>query len=128
MMKSCKYCGRVHDVGVTCKQKPKPIRHTDWGLYNGLAERKFRSTQAWRQTRDRVRERDHYLCRVCLDNKILMYSGIEVHHITSLKDNFDLRLEEDNLICLCREHHEKAEKGEIKRDYLRQLARSCDDK
>ena len=49
-------------------------------------------------------------------------SDVEVHHITPLNEDYDLRLDNDNLICLCRYHHELAEKGQISRDLLKKLA------
>ena len=39
----------------------------------------------------------------------------EVHHAISLEEDFDKRLDNDNLITLCEEHHEQAERGEIPR-------------
>ena len=37
------------------------------------------------------------------------------------KRNFDLALEEENLITLCREHHEQAEKGVLNRAELKMM-------
>lgn len=45
-------------------------------------------------------------------------TGIEVHHIVPVRESKELRLDGENLISLCREHHEQAEKGEIKRQVL----------
>ena len=41
-----------------------------------------------------------------------------VHHITPLTDDFDARLDDDNLISLCAYHHEQAERGEISAEEL----------
>ena len=38
--------------------------------------------------------------------------------ITSYREDYDLRLDDDNLITLCRECHEKAESGSITRAAL----------
>ena len=38
-----------------------------------------------------------------------------------LEENFDLALEEENLITLCREHHEQAEKGVLNRAELKMM-------
>ncbi len=40
-----------------------------------------------------------------------------------IADAWDDRLNDDNLITLCREHHEMAEQGKIDRDALRLIAR-----
>ena len=119
MMKSCKYCGRFHPVGYVCTAKPKRRRYD----YSDREVWKFRHGNVWRDKAIAIKERDHWLCRCCLAKNILNYKNLEVHHITSLEEDLSLRLDEDNLITLCRTCHEQAEKGDIERDYLRELAR-----
>ncbi len=41
----------------------------------------------------------------------------------SIADAWDDRLNDDNLITLCREHHEMAEQGKIDKAMLRLIAR-----
>lgn len=87
----------------------------------------FRSTHAWTQKSLEVRERDHYLCQCCLrmlegTTKRLNYEEIEVHHIEPIEESWELRLENSNLISLCRVHHEMAEAGRIGREVLHQIA------
>lgn len=48
---------------------------------------------------------------------------LEVHHIVPIADAWDDRLNDDNLITLCREHHEMAEQGKIDKGVLRLIAR-----
>jgi 5-methylcytosine-specific restriction endonuclease McrA len=43
---------------------------------------------------------------------------LSVHHITSLKEDFSKRLDNDNLITLCELCHRKAEVGAIKKEEL----------
>ena len=117
MLKSCKYCMRIHDSKFDCGKKPKRIKEpTD--------KNKFRWSRKWREKRNQIVERDNYLCLVCKHNGLYNYSNIEVHHITSLEEDFDKRLDEDNLITLCREHHEDAEKGKISKTCLRKILTS----
>ena len=47
-----------------------------------------------------------------------------VHHIVKLSIDFDKKLDDDNLISLCRYHHELADKGVYSYDYLISLAKS----
>jgi hypothetical protein len=47
-----------------------------------------------------------------------IYNEISVHHIVSLEDNFELRLDDKNLITLSSKYHELAESGEIKKEVL----------
>lgn len=122
MLKSCKYCGKVHDSRYDCGHKPvrrKKIRTT---------QNSFRSTQAWKQKSLEIRERDHYLCQVCLRNlygTINRYNNrqIEVHHIVPLIEDYDRRLDNDNLISLCTMHHGMAEDAGIPREVLTEIAR-----
>lgn len=114
MRRSCVYCGRIHPKGYICPLKP--VRRK--GRSN--ADR-FRSTSVWQKKRAYIAARDRHLCRICLANGI--YSqDIQVHHITPLADDYDKRLDDDNLISLCPVHHEQAECGQIPADHLRELA------
>ncbi|MGG7215261.1 HNH endonuclease [Clostridium nigeriense] len=120
MLKSCKYCGRIHDSKYICPSKP--IRKT----YKKTEEDKFRNTQAWKKKRNYIKDRDKGLCQVCIRKlyntlKQYNYIDIEVHHITPLREDYELRLDDDNLISLCKYHHELAEKGEIARELLRSM-------
>ena len=69
-----------------------------------------------------IRERAHHLCEVCKDQGIFTYEDLEVHHIIKIKDDQSRVLDNDNLICLCQEHHKQADNNEIDVDYLRRLA------
>ena len=120
MLKSCKYCGRIHDKKFICPNKP--IRKT----FKKTEEDKFRNTKAWQRKREYIKDRDKGLCQVCirkLYNTIKQYNyiDIEVHHIEPLREAYDLRLEDDNLISLCKYHHELAEKGEIHKNILKDM-------
>ncbi len=122
MLKACQYCGRVHPKGYVCPNRPQRDNR-----YSGDERiRKFRNSKAWQRRRQYVRERDRHMCRVCAagyDGKPVRYEAdVSVHHIEPLAEAWELRLDEDNLICLCSYHHELAEKGKIPRNYLKKLA------
>jgi 5-methylcytosine-specific restriction enzyme A len=114
MMYSCRYCGRMHPVGYDCPMKPHTKQDTQ--------ANKFRATKAWHKKAAEIKERDHYLCQVCMQEGTLNYKSLEVHHIEPLRERFDLSLEDGNLITLCHKHHTDAERGKIKRKYLSELA------
>ena len=122
MLKACKYCGKIHRKDYQCEKKPSYIR-----IRNSDVD-KFRNTQLWINKRDYIKQRDKYLCQACLHNlygttKRLNTDMLEVHHIVPIKSAWDLRLEDNNLITLCRYHHELAEKGDIKPLQLKELLR-----
>ena len=120
MLKSCKYCGKIHDSNFDCGKKliRKKIR---------TKQNSFRGTQLWRRKSEEIRERDNYLCQLCIRElygarRKYNSNNIEVHHIIPLADDYDRRLDNDNLISLCSEHHEMAERGEIPCDVLLEIA------
>lgn len=111
MLKSCKYCGKIHDSKFDCGKKP--VRKKQ-----GNNKDRFRWTQAWQKKREEIKQRDKYLCQVCirkLYNTLEQYNyeDLQVHHAISLEEDFDKRLDNDNLITLCEDHHEMAERGDI---------------
>lgn len=114
MLKSCKYCGRIHNSKFDCGMKPK--RKKEPTKIN-----KFRWSRKWTNKREDIKERDNYLCQVCKTERRYNYDDLEVHHIVSLEEDYDLRLDDENLITLCVKHHKEADKGEISREYLREL-------
>ena len=113
MYKSCSKCGRIHPMSFKCQSKR---------TYNGGDERKLRSTNKWTEKSKEIREKANYLCEVCRDQGRYTYYGLEVHHITKLAQDKSGLLDNDNLICLCIEHHKQADSGELASDYLRELA------
>lgn len=112
MLKSCKYCMRIHDSKFDCGKKPQRKKQ-------GNNKDKFRWTAAWQNKRDEIKERDKYLCQACIRNlpgtiNKYTYNNLSVHHAIPLEDDFEKRLDNDNLITLCDyPHHEMAESGEI---------------
>lgn len=117
MLKSCKYCGRVHDTHSVCSMKPQRKRYD----YSDRAVWKFRHGSVWKNKAVAIKERDHYLCQYCLSQNRLVYVKLEVHHIVPLEEDMSLSLDDDNLITLCRSCHEEAEKESITREELRKL-------
>lgn len=124
MKRACKYCGKIHDRKEQCEKKPVHTR--------GSREDLFRNTQAWKDKRERIKKRDKYLCQACLNELSgtehrLNTEDLSVHHIQSLKTNFELRLDDDNLITLCSKHHEMAEKGAISASELKKIVPPTDE-
>lgn len=114
MYKSCARCGKVHLVGHEC-----PKMRT----YATAEERKLRSTWKWTEKSKEIRERANHLCEVCRAEGIITYDNIEVHHIVKVKNDRSKLLDNENLICLCQEHHKQADKNQIDQEYLQKLSR-----
>ena len=122
MRKSCIYCGKSHEYNEECPKRAE-YRNKYKREYkrDSLAD-KFRNTRIWREKRAEIQRRDLYICRYCffMERKINT-SDLSVHHIIPIEKNYNLRLDNGNLITLCRLHHEQAEKGLIKPDILQNL-------
>lgn len=115
LFKTCKYCGRVHPYNETCLKKPTPnmAKHLD------EPQRKFRSSKAWTKKALAIKKRDNFMCLYC--NKVekkINTTNLEVHHIIPLIEDKTRSLDDDNLITLCKYHHELAESGQIPRGDL----------
>ena len=111
IQKSCKYCGRVHDENYRCNKKPVKRKKIDESV-------KFRNGPKWQKKRKEIKERDNYLCQVCIRkiyNTRRKYNseGLQVHHVMPINLSQDLKLDENNLITLCSMHHSMCDKGKI---------------
>ena len=119
MYKTCTVCGGIHlfesnrcrknayNTGLDYSRKDTGYAFRQKGKYHNLAKI--------------VREDSKNLCAVCLDEGIYNSRRVEVHHIEPIKNRPDLAYDYDNLVCLCKWHHEYAEKGLISKDYLKKL-------
>lgn len=117
MLRSCKRCGRIHEAG-ECPVKKETQK------YDRESESdKFRSRSIWRRKSKQIREDAQELCEVCRDKGKYVYQLLSVHHITAIKDDPSLALDDNNLICVCPTCHELAEAGTLSIDYLRELAK-----
>ena len=96
----------------------------DHPLFLGGGEWSDKMGSMWHKKRESCLDRDNYRCRICdisqAEHIELFGFGLDVHHIEPRRKfyNSDSRsIDEankmDNLITLCREHHNKVESGEI---------------
>ena len=119
MLKSCSYCGRIHDSKYICKEKPikkKTITEAD----------KFRWTRIWQKKREEIQKRDLYLCQICireLYNTVTKYNTEElsVHHNTPINEDYNKRLDNNNLLTVCDYHHKMCDRGEIARKEVQKI-------
>lgn len=112
MLKSCKYCNRVHKSDYDCGMRPVKIQKKD------SAADRFRNTSAWQQKREEIKQRDNYLCQICIRNlygtkKILNNINISVHHAEKIEKNYEKRLDNDNLLTVCEMHHKMCDNFDI---------------
>ena len=125
MERSCKYCGKRHPLAHTCAHKPVQVQSA--AARRDVREVSFRNTKRWQRKRDEIRERDRNLCRVCLERGVIIYDRLSVHHIVPLSENWETRLDNDNLLTLCSQCHAFADVGRLERGTLLDIARSTPD-
>lgn len=116
MLKSCAYCGKIHDRKYLCPEKRQAGRERQRKASD--KENRFRWGRGWKQKAKEIKKRDLYLCQACikgLKGTVRKYNSesLSVHHIAKLREDYGRRLDDDNLITLCRMHHEMADRGEI---------------
>lgn len=130
MLISCSHCGKIHEDTFVCKDKEEKVNTYKRKVSKGD---RFRWTAVWQRKRREINERDNFMCQVCVrelyDTKMkYTYKGISVHHIIKLIDDWSLRLEDTNLICLCEVHHKQADDGVIGVEELRVIVREQEGK
>ena len=121
MLKSCQYCGRIHDSKIICSNKKE--EQIKRNRKKESKENKFRWTQAWRDKREEIKERDKHMCQICIRNLfntkyIYNYKNLSVHHATPLIENYNKRLDDNNLLTVCDYHHELCESNIIDRSVV----------
>ena len=119
MKKSCVYCGRIHDSRYDCGMKTKKIRKKN-------EKDAFRSTARWQRKTAEIKERDSYLCQICLrglygTRNRINHQRLSVHHAIPLQDDFEKKLDNDNLLTVCAIHHEMAENGDIPYEEVKRI-------
>lgn len=119
MLKTCSKCGIVPEGHICPYKKPRKTER------DSKAD-KFRKTKAWINKSLEIRQRDKNLCIVCINNLYntvfqYNYKKLEVHHITPINEDYNKRLDNDNLITLCNYHHKMAECGDIPKEELYDL-------
>ena len=111
MKVSCIYCGRIREKKLDCGKRPARVKRR-------YEKEVFRSSYAWQKKNEEIKRRDNYLCQFCLRNiigtkKRINGEKLSVHHAIPLKEAYELRLDNENLITTCDVHHELAESWTI---------------
>ena len=127
MLKSCSTCGKLHGFDDVCPKRIEYERRRQASYDRNKYDRnskadKFRNSKTWQRKRAEIRSRDLNICRYCfLVKHRITTDDLSVHHIIPIDKDYSKRLNSRNLITLCRECHEKAEKGIISAEKLRDL-------
>ncbi|WP_097025411.1 HNH endonuclease [Clostridium peptidivorans] len=111
--RKCTQCGKKVLEGTLCqcevknrKEKYKEYKHRRLQDNAEKERQKFYSSNIWLTLSENIKKHYFGLCVVCWF-KGLIQENEYTHHIETIKDRFDLRLEEANLIPLCDCCHKK---------------------
>ncbi len=107
--KRCTQCGKRIDIGMICTCKSKRYKEEDKYKYN-TRERKFYSSIVWQNQRDKAIRRFSGLDIYSYYVYNRLEAGQTVHHIVPLKEDWNKRLELNNLIYLTEENHQQIHK------------------
>ena len=118
MLIACSRCGRIHEWG----KCPAKRERTRYKAINRTDEMKFRSSAEWQKKTAEIRRRDAGLCKLCLYEGRINGRDLSIHHIDPIRRYPDRKLDNDNLITLCRDHHQQADADEIAKGLLFRLA------
>lgn len=100
------YCDEHKDYGEQKLKEAKRIRYSNYDKDRDPKLVSFYHGVKWKRLRESVLTRDNYLCQDCLSaNKLV--GAEEVHHIIEVKEDWDKRYDESNLISLCKSCHRK---------------------
>lgn len=109
----------MHEEDYKCKKKPAKKKRIDESVH-------FRNSQSWQNKRKKIKERDNYLCQVCIRNlwgaeRKYNYENLQVHHAVPLNADKTLKLDDSNLITLCEYHHYLCDMGAIPYDEVKKI-------
>lgn len=122
-LRSCQYCGKIHATDFDCGKKPQKKYKYIRPEYDS-----FRNTVKWKLKREEIKERDYFLCQICRRNlyntkRILNPESLEVHHCEKIREDYEKRLDNDNLLTVCEYHHKKCDSGEIPKEIVQEIIR-----
>lgn len=131
MLRSCQYCGRVHDTTYICPQKEAAVERRENRSNTHKADAAsthVRHKNYWKKLSKTVRHRDMNLCLCCkakLEGTVRQYNTekLSVHHIVPINEDETKAFDQRNLITVCQVHHDMCEKGQISREKQRKLVR-----
>lgn len=93
---------RNHDADMWAK-----VVYDWWNVYEQEEwAKKFYNSKEWKECREYVLVRDHYLCQLCLSNSRVTAANT-VHHKIPLLEAPERALDPDNLESICPECHNK---------------------
>lgn len=120
-LKTCTYCHKIHDSSVKCGGKKDYYREKNGRYSKDKDYISFIKSKEWRNKSVEIKLLDSYCCLLCKSLDLTSPTYLEVHHISKVRNNFEKRLDNDNLITLCVFHHKQADSNNISSSELCEL-------
>lgn len=115
----CSKCGKKIPVGTKCKSCTKETYRQYKHYRKDKKEQQFYSTKQWLTLSEIIKRHSLGMCLCCWDKGIIEECTV-THHIVELKEDWNKRLDKDNLIALCSSCHGKVHKEYIKNKAIEQ--------
>jgi len=120
LKKTCPRCGAIIDYDkvycdacqkeIDAKNKEREAQYSkEIARGRDKIYHEFYNSEEWARVRGAAISRDHALCQDCLKRNIIKPYDV-VHHIVPIKDDWDKRLDLNNLVCLCESCHQERHK------------------
>ena len=104
----CGVCGKKILVNEKCDCRKDIYKRYDKNVrYNkdNIIYAKFYNSKQWKKMSEYIKTKYNGICLMCFINYGLFKFADMVHHIEPIRDNWERRLDENNLIPLCNQCH-----------------------
>lgn len=124
----CDKCGKSHPFGTSCdgktavRQVKSKVKKKRIYKYRTDEANVFRHSAKWTKKSREIRKKAFGACELCRAENKFIDQKLEVHHIYSVREYPEGKLDNNNLISLCRIHHAAAENNKYSKMYLKELA------
>lgn len=126
-LKTCTYCHKIHDSKKKCTAKKGYYRDKNTRYEKDKDYIKFIKSKQWYNKSQEIKLLDSHCCLVCKSLGLISPVYLEVHHIIKYRNDASLRLDNNNLITLCVNHHKQADSNKIQASELYRLIKQYRD-
>ena len=120
-LKTCTYCHKIHGKEINCKAKKGYYREKNSRYEKDKDYTSFIKSKKWNNKSQEIKLLDSYCCLMCKFLGLISPKYLEVHHIIKFRKDSSLKLDNNNLITLCVNHHKMADSNKIQVSELHKL-------
>lgn len=120
-LKTCTYCRKIHGNEINCTAKRGYYREKYSRYEKDEDYTSFIKSKEWTAKSQEIKLLDSHCCLVCKSLGLFSPVYLEVHHIVKYRNDTSLRLDNNNLITLCVNHHKMADTNKIQASELYRL-------